>query len=286
MIRQKVDRRLYFARDPLGRRSLLVHFPTTSEPFLALCSASSKGVNHGFEEVSTAGIFSIPLDGDSILKCTSNLECAPRGESIFAGRMVLNRETPSDYSSPILVEQLESFIAKLDESVKLRVSSIPSNTELAQGSRPKARLGILFSGGIDCTVLAFLADRHIPLEEPIDLLNVAFENPRTLEAGKKNNLQEERAQRKRNKKGKLDAVLTPLTDAKPIAVEEIRSPGTYDVPDRLAGLEEVEELRRLCPHRQWNFVCIDIPYEVCRARAHFSINLNFTGRNANAKNPR
>ena len=28
----------------------------------------------------------------------------------------------------------------------------------------------------------------------------------------------------------------------------------YLVPDRVAGLSELEELRRLCPGRQWNFV--------------------------------
>jgi asparagine synthetase B (glutamine-hydrolysing) len=37
-----------------------------------------------------------------------------------------------------------------------------------------AKLAILFSGGIDSTVLAVLADRILPINEPIDLLNVAF----------------------------------------------------------------------------------------------------------------
>jgi asparagine synthetase B (glutamine-hydrolysing) len=41
-------------------------------------------------------------------------------------------------------------------------------------------LGILFSGGLDCMCLAALTDRHLPAGEPIDLINVAFENPRTL----------------------------------------------------------------------------------------------------------
>jgi hypothetical protein len=30
----------------------------------------------------------------------------------------------------------------------------------------------------------------------------------------------------------------------------------YLVPDRVAGLSELEELRRLCPGRQWNFVSL------------------------------
>jgi hypothetical protein len=31
-----------------------------------------------------------------------------------------------------------------------------------------------FSGGLDCVVLARLADLFLPIEEPIDLINVAF----------------------------------------------------------------------------------------------------------------
>ena len=34
---------------------------------------------------------------------------------------------------------------------------------------------------------------------------------------------------------------------------ELRN-NVYNVPDRLSGLEELGELRRLCPGRQWNFV--------------------------------
>ncbi|KAG9098322.1 hypothetical protein FRC06_006543 [Ceratobasidium sp. 370] len=178
--------------------------------------------------------------------------------------MNLNREIPSDCSNAISTEQVETFITRLDRCVKSRVSNIPSNAvDGVQSSKPRSRLGVLFSGGIDCTVLAFLADRHIPPEEPIDLLNVAFENPRTLRATK-NNLQEERAQRKRNKKQNKDGISAPLINVQPVAIKETRGLGEYDVPDRLTGLEEVEELRRLCPHRRWNFVCVDVPYEECK----------------------
>jgi NH3-dependent NAD+ synthetase len=37
------------------------------------------------------------------------------------------------------------------------------------------KLGILFSGGLDSTIIAYLADKFVPKEEPIDLLNVAFD---------------------------------------------------------------------------------------------------------------
>lgn len=35
-------------------------------------------------------------------------------------------------------------------------------------------VGILFSGGLDCTVLAVLADKYLALNQSIDLINVAF----------------------------------------------------------------------------------------------------------------
>lgn len=80
--------------------------------------------------------------------------------------------------------------------------------------------------------------RHVPSGEPIDLLNVAFENPRRLRPGAS---RDSRKGLNRNEKE------TPVTSS---YIGEI----AYDVPDRLSGLEELGELRRLCPNRQWNFV--------------------------------
>lgn len=39
----------------------------------------------------------------------------------------------------------------------------------------KAHVAVMFSGGIDSTMLAYLSDLHVPRDQPIDLLNVAFE---------------------------------------------------------------------------------------------------------------
>ena len=43
-----------------------------------------------------------------------------------------------------------------------------------KNSSNDCKVAILFSGGIDCTVLALLADSYVPKHQPIDLLNVAF----------------------------------------------------------------------------------------------------------------
>jgi hypothetical protein len=82
--------------------------------------------------------------------------------------------------------------------------------------------------------------RHIPLDEPIDLLNVAFENPRKIKLQKESIYGLPR----RNKREKL------LSKSE----ESHEAERTYSVPDRNTGLLELEELRRTCPGRIWNFV--------------------------------
>lgn len=80
---------------------------------------------------------------------------------------------------------------RLKESVSRRVRNIPNyckscskinqhvkfddETGRHTSSCSHAKLAILFSGGIDSAVLAALADLCLPVNEPIDLLNVAFE---------------------------------------------------------------------------------------------------------------
>lgn len=73
-------------------------------------------------------------------------------------------------------------------------------------------IGILFSGGIDCTILALLANEFIEEHRSIDLINVSFEKVRNcalLEGTKIN----------------------------------------YDTPDRLSGKQTLLELQSLCPQR-------------------------------------
>lgn len=49
--------------------------------------------------------------------------------------MSLNREIPTNVSDLISSEQIDAFIGRLDESVKARVSNIPSNIGHTQGMR-------------------------------------------------------------------------------------------------------------------------------------------------------
>jgi hypothetical protein len=66
------------------------------------------------------------------------------------------------------------FIYEISESVRRRIVSIPPRSPATDGTR-SARVGVLFSGGIDCLLLALMAHCHLlPIDEPIDLINVAF----------------------------------------------------------------------------------------------------------------
>ena len=95
-------------------------------------------------------------------------------------------------------------------------------------STAPTRLAILFSGGLDCTVLARLSHELLPLSEPIDLLNVAFQNPRIHKASD--------------------------TDAQAFEA------ALESCPDRITGRASYAELCQVCPGRQWRFVAINVPY--------------------------
>ncbi len=138
---------------------------------------------------------------------------------------------------------VSTLIDVLSEAVGKRVQYLPAQGELAIPlNHTKADIAILFSGGIDSMILAALADRHIPADKPIDLLNVAFKikertvPPKSLKKGK-------------NKKKDCDAdKMQP----------DQQSFNCYDVPDRITGRAGLQELKNLSPNRQWNFIEINV----------------------------
>lgn len=138
----------------------------------------------------------------------------------------------------------------LSESLNLRLLNIP----LPPGSHdgPHVRVAVLFSGGLDCTVLARMAHDILPADQQIDLLNVAFENPRVVQAAKN----EPRQKKSKNKPHKdtlqeITKVEVPASD-KP----EINESPYENCPDRETGRKAFRELQQVCPDRVWRFVAV------------------------------
>jgi asparagine synthetase B (glutamine-hydrolysing) len=132
--------------------------------------------------------------------------------------MTLPNNVPPLTLESSCIAQLEHLLLK---SITLRTQHIPGE--------PSSPLAILFSGGLDCTLLAYISHLVLPLSTPIDLLNVAFQNPR---------------------------------------VHKDHNADPYSLcPDRITGLSAYSTLKRLCPDRVIRLVLINIPYsETCAHR--------------------
>ncbi|PZC81189.1 hypothetical protein B5X24_HaOG213290 [Helicoverpa armigera] len=89
--------------------------------------------------------------------------------------------------STLMKKLLENTIIKntvvkvtklLEISINLRLNRQPNKCKKCLNntihSCSHCTVGILFSGGLDCTILAVLADKYLPREQTIDLINVAF----------------------------------------------------------------------------------------------------------------
>ncbi|KAI0538327.1 asparagine synthase-domain-containing protein [Xylaria digitata] len=232
--------RVYYGRDRLGRRSLLIK---TSDNLDSITLSSIASVpTDGWEEVSSDGIWSIDLktyagmpSGLSLRDhVTSNAWLQSSNNEMVSSIGVFNKELPPpkhelDFSSP----SLQTLRHKLIESLKPRVLDVPKPPNAT--SDVDIRIAILFSGGLDCTILARLSHELVPIDQGLDLINVAFENPRQV----------------------------ALEAKQP----HLRASDTYEsCPDRATGRKAFAELKSCCPGRYWRFIAVNVPFE--EAMAH------------------
>jgi asparagine synthetase B (glutamine-hydrolysing) len=118
------------------------------------------------------------------------------------------------------------FLQVLTSALSIRTRTIPHTHPHLNSTANDTRLAILFSGGLDCSVMAWLIHTLLLPAEPIDLINVAFENPRT------------------------------------VAAQKTRPEDVYNVcPDRITGRAGWEELCKLsAPQgRKWRFIEVCYP---------------------------
>lgn len=149
---------------------------------------------------------------------TSWLDKEPSEEEIFIYKS-LNKgtETSTIMNALLQVSEIacrtDHFLKLLLKSVSVRIKKQPNLCKncLRKCSCQHCVVSVLFSGGLDSTVLALLCDKFVSSDQPIDLYNVAFEHP-------SNNTAD------------------------------------FNVPDRKTGESSLLELKKLAPHRTWNFV--------------------------------
>lgn len=78
---------------------------------------------------------------------------------------------------PIIAETVIKITDLLENSIKMRLRTQPFKCKeclMKSDLCTHCTVGILFSGGLDCTILAFLSHKYVPKDQSIDLMNVAF----------------------------------------------------------------------------------------------------------------
>mmetsp|Transcript_19305 Transcript_19305/g.74133 ORF Transcript_19305/g.74133 Transcript_19305/m.74133 type:complete len:605 (-) Transcript_19305:15-1829(-) len=250
---QAARSRLWFGRDPLGRRSLLIRGPLEVESgarqLLALSSVAfgvdrsvrqwvevpprrlyyvdfplSAGAPMVLDDAaaeeecfvsisSSLAIGSVPWDLPSAVQTEPWEVDVPRGKGkmgtfrIQVPAMSLpmgSRQRQITDATVTFEEAVSGLEQRLREAVRRRVRELPA---VGEG---RAKVAVLFSGGLDSLVLAALVDEIVPLDEPVDLLNVAFGG------------------------------------------------WPYDVPDRATGRASARLLLRRTPNRRWRFVEVNV----------------------------
>ncbi|XP_058830048.1 asparagine synthetase domain-containing protein CG17486 [Topomyia yanbarensis] len=245
--------RVYFARDSLGRNSLLLG---QNDEGIIISSVLGKIISFEIDEVPPNGIYYMDF-----LNNTMQRNLMPWIDNVKEGcfltilnekfinlswfdnttvhkvdfnyhRLLKNVDLPPEnvfdmlLSNESISSMCEELIEFLSQSVRERTTNTPPYCKQCIDTEalcPHSRVGILFSGGIDCTIIALLADQFVNQDIPIDLLNVAFE--RVVRCG--------------NRKDEIN----------------------WDVPDRLTGRATLKELQSLRPQRKWQFVEIDVTRE-------------------------
>lgn len=223
--------KLWYGRDILGRRSLLHR---DEEDGFVLCSIGRRDQD-GWSEVDTTGIhcYDLVTRKHSVFPWQSTQDRSANEAQSFS---VVSKELPDpsfdiiDRSQPFYTKAVDDFEQILTEALRIRTSTIPSN----HANSPTSRVAVMYSGGIDCAVVARLLNKVLPEGEPVDLLNVSFENPRSLSTAR-------------------------------IANPDFVDSDIYRTPDRLTGLQGHAELCALCPSRSWRFVEINVPYAKAQA---------------------
>uniref|UniRef100_H3G7C2 Glutamine amidotransferase type-2 domain-containing protein n=1 Tax=Phytophthora ramorum TaxID=164328 RepID=H3G7C2_PHYRM len=249
-------KRVYFAHDRFGRRSLLYRRWGNLMRFVlsSVAIADNDGDLSRYQELPASGIYVLDLrarpstiDGDLP---SYNMEFHPYAPLVpsaplssptlptqktssylldrFGSKLpcpVLTSETiqtaASDQENATILELSAcALLVALSNAVGVRVRSIPPRPS-SHGLAPTARVAVLFSGGLDSVVIAALTHFHVPVGDPVDLLTVCFDEN-----------------------------------------------SSFTSPDRRAAELAHAELCELFPERQWNLVQVNVPRTELARKQH------------------
>ncbi|EKX51578.1 hypothetical protein GUITHDRAFT_48895, partial [Guillardia theta CCMP2712] len=162
-------KRLWFGRDRLGRRSLLMRRIDGGGYQLSSCAGNIQ--EKGWEEVTPDGIFFLQLHDEG-----GEQERFELHKTQWPPRVPpLHRSCYISATSPTMSmeEAAQALFLLLDRSVRRRVEGV--RRLAGSGMEDGSPVAVMFSGGLDSTLLAALAHRHVDPSMAIDLINVSFD---------------------------------------------------------------------------------------------------------------
>ena len=161
-----------------------------------------------------------------------------------------NRDVP--ISLPLPTWNVDVLRDHLHRSLEHRILNIPEPP--GDVANTNVRVAVLFSGGLDCSIIARMAHDLLPPNQEIDLINVAFENPRVVQAAQN---QKNLRISKKGRESNLSA--RPKTLELPSSSEDTLHISPYEIcPDRETGRKTFQELVRVCPGRTWRLVAVSL----------------------------
>ncbi|XP_023767251.1 uncharacterized protein LOC111915848 [Lactuca sativa] len=176
---QENSKTIWFGRDALGRRSLLVHWPSIKDLRFMLSSVSPPSAidELNFWEELPCGVYSLAMsaskmDGNLVGEVKRHNWTDPLLEELIEWERTFFEPKPEDLTKMFSSEKRghlhRKVLAALKESVRQRTIF----SEIHLSSSPVA---VLFSGGLDSMILAALLDQCLDSKFEIDLLNVSFD---------------------------------------------------------------------------------------------------------------
>lgn len=161
----RAENKIYFGKDVTGRKSLCFSIDTLGELYISSCPPWTNKEKENFFECKRATVYCFDMKTKVMDRISSE-----ENKFLPSAYKVLNIINMNVNETDII----SKIHRQLGHSVYKRISTIFPLLE----DMTESKFAILFSGGIDCTLIAGLCGEICEKDTTIDLLNVSFSNPR------------------------------------------------------------------------------------------------------------